>query len=178
MTNFVYIGTSLDGYIAAADGGLDWLEFVPVPDGDDLGFADFMHQIDAVVMGRTTFETVVGFGMGWSYPKPGLILSSKINSVPSGFSGQVSFTSGTPQEIVEHATSLGYRNLYIDGGTTIQNFLREDMIDELIVTQIPILLGGGVHLFGQLDGPLGFELVDCETLAGQLVKRRYRRKRD
>lgn len=64
MTNFVYIATSLDGYIAAADGGLDWLEFVPVPDGDDLGFAAFIHQIDVVVMGRTTFETVVGFGVG------------------------------------------------------------------------------------------------------------------
>lgn len=110
MVNIVYIGTSLDGYISAPDGSLDWLSYVPVPEGEDLGFAEFMGRVDAVVMGRKTFETLLGFGVGWHY-------------------------------------------------------------------EIPLLLGGGDRLFGELDRPLGFELVDTKVLLGQLVRRHYRRKR-
>lgn len=177
MTNFVYIGTSLDGFIADADGGLDWLDFVPAPEGDDLGFADFMARIDAVVMGRKTFETLIGFGLGWHYSKPGLILSTSMDSAPEAFADHVTFLRGSPAEIVAQAEAGGFQNLYIDGGETVQRFLRDDLIDELIITQIPILLGGGTRLFGHLDHPLGFELIGSETLAAQLVKRWYRRKR-
>ena len=111
MTNFVYIGTSLDGFIADADGGLDWLEFVPAPKGNDLGFSEFMARVDAVVMGRKTFETLIGFGLGWHYAKPGLILSTTIESAPSEFADHVSFLRGSPAEIVaqtaeRYATAL------------------------------------------------------------------------
>ncbi len=78
MSNIVYIGTSLDGYISAPDGDLDWLSYVPIPEGDDLGFSEFMDRIDAIVMGRKTFETLLGFGVGWHYPKPGIVLSSTL----------------------------------------------------------------------------------------------------
>jgi len=178
MANIVYIGTSLDGFISAPDGSLDWLSYVPIPEGNDLGFSEFMERIDAVVMGRKTFQTLLGFGVGWHYPKPGLILSSTMNSAPEEFANHVQFASGTPGEVVAFAKDQGFENLYIDGGTTIQGFLRDDLIDEMIFTQIPILLGGGDRLFGDLEQPLGFELVDSRVLLGQLVKRRYERKRD
>ncbi|WP_428407417.1 dihydrofolate reductase family protein [Hyphococcus sp.] len=177
MTNYVYLGASIDGYISARDGGLGWLEYVPTPKGDDLGFADFMAKVDAVVMGRKTFETLIGFGVGWHYPKPGIILSTTMNEAPEAFAGHVEFASGTPQEIVDFAKAKGFGNLYIDGGDTVRRFLAEDMIDEMIITTIPILLGGGVQLFGELDEHLGFELVKSEVLAGQLSKRHFRRKR-
>lgn len=178
MSNIVYIGTSLDGYISAPDGGLDWLSYVPIPEGDDLGFSEFMDRIDAVVMGRKTFETLLGFGVGWHYPKPGIILSSTLKSAPEEFADHIQFASGTPSEIVQLAKKQGFENLYIDGGTTIQRFLREDLIDELIITEIPLLLGGGDRLFGELDQRLGFELVDTKVLLNQLVRRHYQRKRD
>ena len=178
MSNIVYIGTSLDGYISARDGGLDWLSYVPIPKGNDLGFAEFMDGIDAVVMGRKTFETLLVFGVGWHYPKPGIVLSSTLRSAPEEFADHVQFASGTPAEIVELAREQGYENLYIDGGHTVQRFLRDDLIDELIITELPLLLGGGTRLFGELDKHLGFELVETNVLLGQLVKRRYRRKRD
>jgi len=143
MSNIVYIATSIDGYISAPDGGLEWLNYIPTPEGDDLGFAEFMERVDAVVMGRITFETVVGFGAGWPYPIPGLILSSTLGSAPQDFAGHVDFASGTPTEIVEIAKEKGFKNLYVDGGKTIQNFLRSDLIDELIISEIPLLLGGG-----------------------------------
>ena len=178
MSNIVYIGTSLDGHISAPDGSLDWLSYVPIPEGDDLGFSEFMDRVDAVVMGRRTFETVLGFDMGWHYPKPGIILSSTLKTVPEDFADHVQLASGTPSEIVQLANKQGFENLYIDGGTTIQRFLREDLIDEMIITEIPILLGGGDRLFGELDQFIGFELVDSKVLLNQLVKRRYQRKRD
>jgi dihydrofolate reductase len=177
MTNIVYIGTSLDGFISAPDGGLDWLSYVPIPEGDDLGFSEFMDRVDAVVMGRKTFETLIGFGVGWHYPKPGLILSSTLKSAPEAFADHIQFASGTPSEIVTLAKQLGYENLYIDGGVTVQRFLRDDLIDEMIITEIPILLGRGDRLFGDLDQQLGFELIESKVLFNQLVRRQYRRKR-
>lgn len=178
MSNIVYIGTSLDGYISAADGGLDWLSYVPVPEGDDLGFSEFMDRVDAVVMGRKTFETVLGFGMGWHYPKPGIVLSSTLQSLPDEFANHIQLANGTPGAIVQLVRKRGFENLYIDGGKTIQRFLREDLIDELIITEIPLLLGGGDRLFGTLDQSLGFELVDTKVLLNQLVKKHYRRNHD
>ena len=177
MSCFVYVGTSIDGYIAGPDGDLSWLEYVKPPEGDDLGFAEFMDRVDAVVMGRNTFETLIGFDVGWHYPKPGLILSSTLKSVPADFRDHVEITSGAPAQVVQQARSKGLHNLYIDGGLTVQRFLREDLIDELIITEIPVLLGGGTELFGSLDGLLGFDHVETTVLVDQLVKRRYRRRR-
>lgn len=175
MTNIVYIATSLDGYIAPEDGSLDWLETVPNPEGDDLGFNEFIQRVDAVVMGRLTFEVVEGFGIGWHYPVPGVILSSTMKSLPTEFEEKVALTSGTPQDVMAFAKAKGYHNLYIDGGTTIQHFLRADLVDEMIITEVPILLGGGDRLFGSLAEPLKFELVETTTLLGQMVKRHYKR---
>lgn len=176
-TNIVYLGLSLDGYIAGPDGDLGWLEYVPVPEGDDLGYGAFMQRIDAVVMGRITFETVLGFGMGWHYGKPGIILSSTLTEVPSEVADQVQLAHGTPADIVAVAEAQGYQSLYIDGGVTVQQFLQADLVDEMILATIPILVGGGIPLFGTLAGPLGFELLGSEVLADQIVKNHYRRKR-
>ncbi len=178
MSNIVYIGTSLDGYISSPDGSLEWLNSVPNPEGSDLGFSKFMERVDAIVMGRLTFETVVGVGRGWHYPKPGIILSSTLSSVPEEFADHVLLANGSPSAIVQLAHQQGYRNLYIDGGNTIQNFLREDLIDELIVTELPILLGGGDRLFGTIEQQLMFELVSTEILLGQMVKKHHRRRRE
>lgn len=177
MSNIVYIATSIDGHISSPDGTLDWLGTVPNPKGDDLGFSKFMDVVDAVVMGRLTFETVIGFGLGWHYPIPGIVLSSTLESVPAEFANDVQLTSGSPAEVVQFAQSSGFNNLYIDGGNTIQRFLQADMIDELIVTEIPILLGGGDRLFGSLEEQLTFELVSTDILLEQMVKKHYRRKR-
>ena len=176
MSNLVYIATSMDGRIAGPNGEIDWLECVPVPEGDDLGFGDFMARVDAVVMGRVTFETLIGFGVGWHYGKPGLILSTTMNEAPEPFRDHVHFAQGAPAQIVEQARRLGYEHLYIDGGETIQRFLAEDLIDELIVSELPVVLGGGPRLFGSLTDPLAFELVETELLARQIVKKRHRRR--
>ena len=178
MSNFVFIATSIDGFISAPDGNLDWLDYVPFPDGEDGGFADFIKRVDAIVMGRVTFETVVGFGRGWHYAVPGIVLSSTLSSAPAEFESHVEFAMGTPQEIVKSLNDQGYANLYIDGGATVQAFLREGLIDQMILTRIPVLLGGGIPLFSELPGMMRFTHVKTDVLHDQLVQSHYQRRKD
>lgn len=175
--NVVYIATSIDGYIADRNGGLEWLNIVPNPEHKDLGFTDFMNRIDALVMGRTTFETVVGFGGEWPYSKPVFVLSTTMGKVPEAFKDKAEVVKGTPVKVTEQLNKRGFNRLYIDGGKTIQSFLREDMIDELIITRIPILLGGGFPLFADLPQEMEFEHLKSELLLNALTQDSYRRKR-
>lgn len=177
MPNTVYVATSLDGYIADRDGGLGWLESTPHPAGDDLGFAAFMEGIDALVMGRVTFETVLGFDCAWPYTKPVFVLSTSLTSTPAELRGKGEVIQGSPDDVSEDLARRGFTRLYVDGGRTIQGFLEADRIDELILTTLPVLLGGGTPLFGVLPATLAWDLVGTEVLLDALVQSRYRRKR-
>jgi dihydrofolate reductase len=170
-----YIATSIDGFIAKADGALDWLP--EPPSGEDYGWADFIAEIDAIVMGRHTFETVLGFD-AWSYEgTPVLVLSSTLRAVPAHLSAKAEVACMEPQDLLADLAKRGYERVYIDGGKTIQSFLRHDLLDELVITTIPILLGGGIPLFGPLDQPLRWEHASTQVLSGGLVKATYRRPR-
>jgi len=170
--NYVYIAASLDGYIATANGGLDWLHEMPNPDDNDYGYAEFINLIDVMVMGRHTYEKVRTFGE-WPYEKKVFVLSSVLKEVPEELVDRVEILSGSPREIVSTIHAAGYKDLYIDGGITIQKFLENDLIDELIVTRIPILLGGGIPLFGKLDSPLRFTHKNTEIYQQALIKSHY-----
>ncbi len=175
--NIVYIGRSLDGYIAGKNGELDWLDSVPNPEGSDMGFYDFMAQIDAMLMGRNTFETVCNFKGEWPYNIPVFVLSDSLQEIPSTFQSKATLVKGTLKEILRTIHKAGYHSLYIDGGLTIQSFLKEDLIDEMIISTLPILLGGGIPLFGELTTSLMFEHVESKVFLEQIVQDTYRRKR-
>ncbi len=175
MANVVFIGVSLDGYIADRNGSLDFLQSVPNPEHNELGFSEFMNSIDALLMGRKTYETVLGFGGHWPYSKPVFVLSNLLTSLPEHLKGKVELVSGPIEEVVQQLNQRGFENLYIDGGKLIQSFLQRDMIDELIISQIPILLGGGTPLFGALQSHLMFEHVETEVLLDAIVKSHYKR---
>lgn len=175
--NKVFIARSLDGYIADRDGGLDWLYLVPNPDQLDLGYESFIQGVDAIVMGRNTFETVCSFEMEWPYNKPVYVLSSSLKSIPEKLKAKVEVLRGTPREVLEEIHLKGYHRLYIDGGRTIQDFLKEDLIDELIITTIPILLGGGPALFGELPRAMEFDHAWSRLYLDALVQDCYKRKR-
>ena len=175
--NIVFIARSLDGYIAGKNGELDWLELIPNPEHIDMGFGSLMQEIDAIVMGRTTFEVVCNFGGEWPYPKPVFVLSHTLKAIPPQLAQQVTLTKGSPQEVLSQIHQKGYEKLYIDGGQTVQRFLQADLIDELRITTIPILLGGGFPLFGDLPSPLEFEHVESKVFLHQIVQDWYRRKR-
>ena len=177
-TNKVYIGTSLDGFIADTKGGIEFLDSIPFPEGIDMGYNDFMAGVDALVMGRVTFETVLGFDVDWPYQKPVYVLSSKGIDIPQDLvKKNVSLVSGTIPDVLEKIHSNGHHHLYIDGGKTIQSFLREDLIDEMIITTIPVLIGDGFPLFSSLDEHLLFECVSSTVFFDKVVQSRFVRKR-
>ena len=177
MSNLVFIATSLDGYISDKDDGLDWLQLVPNPDNLDLGWGKFIAGIDAIVMGRKTPEKVCSFDCPWPYPKPVFVLSNSLSSVPEEYDGKAELISGSLSDVLATIHGKGHRELYIDGGTTIQNFLKEDLIDEMIVSVLPILLGGGLPLFGELAEPMDFDHVKTEVLLDAIVQTHYHRRR-
>lgn len=175
--NIVFIARSLDGYIAGPNGEIDWLHATPNPDGIDMGFVALMEEVDAIVMGRGTFEVVCGFEGPWPYAKPIFVLSNTLKVLPEKAQGKATLVKGELEEVLASIFNLGHHTLYVDGGQTIQSFLREDRIDELRITTLPILLGGGSTLFGALPEPMQWEHVHSEVLLGQLVQNHYRRSR-
>ncbi len=174
--NIVFIAKSLDGYISDKNGGLDWLQSIPNPENNDMGYSKFIENIDAIVMGRKTFETVCSFGIDWPYRVPVFVLSKTLKNIEEKYIGKVELIQGSLADCIGEINKKGYHTLYIDGGKTIQSFLKEDLIDELIITTLPILLGGGSRLFSNLPKELKFEHVDTQVFLHEIVQSRYQRK--
>lgn len=166
----VFIATSLDGFIAREDGALDWL---PVGGGEPHGYAEFIATVDALVIGRKTFETVLSFD-AWPYgKKPVIVLSTTLSKVTVPDGAMCEVMAGTPYEIVRRLTQRGMKHLYVDGGVTIQGFLAAGLIQRLIITRIPVLLGSGIPLFGPLSHDIRLEHVATRSFAGGMVQSEY-----
>ena len=176
MANIVYIAASIDGFIATSDGGVEWLDEIPNPDESDFGWFDFIAGIDAILMGRNSFEKVLSFGV-WHYEVPVFVLSNSLENVPEDMADKAEIVSGSIHEVSDQLKQLGHKNIYVDGGKLIQSFLAADMIDELIITTIPILLGSGIPLFGEQEQSLWFVHKSTEVFNEALVKRHYVRER-
>lgn len=174
MANKVYVAVSLDGYIARKNGSIDWLSDIPNPEGSDFGFSEFINSIDAIVMGRKTFEQVLTFGE-WPYSKPVFVLSNSLSSLPDNLTGKAEIINGDPYSIIDKLNSRGFMNLYIDGGNTIQEFISSRLIDELIITTVPVLLGEGIPLFGNNIQDQWFDYSGTEVLNNMLVKNHYKK---
>ena len=151
IESIVFIAASLDGYIARRDGGLDWLDEANqrVPEGEECGFFSLMASVDALVMGRKTFEKILSFDQ-WVYgDTPVIVLTHKTIALSANFTGHVSFACKPVAELVTDLENRGMRRVYVDGACTIQNFLKAGLISEITITTIPIILGQGIPLFSQ-----------------------------
>ena len=170
MQASVFVGTSLDGYIARADGAFD---FLPPGGGEPHGYDEFMTTVDALVIGRNTFETVLNLDT-WPYgQKPVFVLSTHSPAAaPPG--AVVEYMSGNAGEIVSRLASRGIQHIYVDGGITIQRFLRAGLIQRLIITRVPVLIGGGVPLFGELSGDIRLRHIATRSFSSGLVQSEYR----
>lgn len=171
--NSVFIATSLDGFIAGKNGELDWLPIIPEINHIDTGYDDFTSRIDALVMGRNTFETVCAFDGNWPYQKPVFVISNSLKEIPGEYAGKVFLVNGTLTKILLKIHQQGFHRLYIDGGKTIQSFLKEDLIDEMIITTIPILLGEGIPLFDKLPNQMIFECVKSICFLGKVGQNHF-----
>jgi dihydrofolate reductase len=171
MKASVFIATSLDGFIARPDGALDWL---PAAGGEEHGYTEFMATVDAIVIGRNTFEKVLTFG-AWPYgTKQVVVLSTRPSEVIPPGDAVCDVMAGTPHEIVARLHERGMTHLYIDGGVTVQRFLEAGLIQRLIITRIPVLLGIGIPLFGPLSHDIRLEHVATRSYSSDLVQSEYR----
>jgi dihydrofolate reductase len=175
----VFIATSLDGFIAREDGRIDWLEQANrlAPPGEDCGFGAFFAKTDVLVMGRKTFETVLDFPE-WPYgTKPVVVVTHRPDAlvIPEKIRSTVSATSETPGALVSRLAAQGMKELYIDGGALIRSFLAADLIDEITVTQIPVLIGSGLPLWGGDMRDRWLRLVQVKHFDFGFVQLRYER---
>jgi dihydrofolate reductase len=170
MTASVFIGTSVDGFIARRN---DDLDFLPPGGGEPHGYNEFIATVDAIVIGRKTFEKVLTLGP-WAYGrKRVVVLSSRPLDLSAAVGGVVEQMSGPPAEIVSRLAASGAHHLYIDGGVTIQRFLRAGLIQRLIITRVPVLIGEGVPLFGTLPRDIPLRHVATRHYPSGLVQSEY-----
>lgn len=172
----VYIATSADGFIATSNGGIEWLLRSEYEDAGKIGlvYSEFISTVDAIVMGRHTFEKALTFDEWYYEGTEVIVLTTQNIKVPENLTGKVRFKSGPPQKIVEELANEGKKHLYIDGGITIQQFLKEKLINQLTITEIPILLGSGIPLFGNEGTEQPLELIEVFTSNSGTVQKRYR----
>jgi dihydrofolate reductase len=169
MLATVFVGASVDGFIARPDGGLDWLPTAP----EEHGYTEFIATVDALVIGRATFETVLGFSE-WPYgDKRVIVLSSRPLDLAALRDRPVEQMGGEPAEIVARLEARGVGHIYVDGGITIQRFLRAGLIHRLIVTRVPVLIGQGIPLFGPLDADVRLRHVRTRDFPSGLVQSEY-----
>jgi dihydrofolate reductase len=181
FTGSVFLGMSVDGFIARSDGTLSFLDggeqpddgAAPAPDdgtGGDFGFADFVASIDAVVMGRSTYEFIQPFA-DWPYQgKPVHVLSSTLDP---GADGRITVHPSF-DEAVAALGAAGYRRVYVDGGRTVHTFLRAGLIADLTLSRVPVLIGTGLTPFGELAADIALEHVRTQSFAGGMVQSTYR----
>jgi dihydrofolate reductase len=170
MQTSVFIGTSVDGFIARPNGSFD---FLPEGGGEPHGYKEFFASVDALVIGRKTYETVEAFPE-WPYGEKQVVV---LSSMPLNFSklrgAKIEQMAGTPTEIVSRLEVRGIRHIYVDGGITIQQFLRAGLIQRLIITQVPVLIGQGIPLFGVLPRDIHLKHVRTQSYKSGLVQTEY-----
>ncbi len=172
----VYIATSLDGFIARKNGDIDWLDAaVTIPAGEDCGYYSFFKDVDAMVMGRHTYEKVLSFGKDkWHYgDTPVIVMSSQpITFVPE-WPGNLHHSSETPLALCERLNGEGIKHVYVDGGITIGRFLSEGLVDEMTISLIPIILGDGIPLFDRLEADIPLKCLRTTIFECGLVQIKY-----
>ena len=173
ISGHVFIATSLDGYIAKLDGGIDWLISRDNAD-EDHGFNDFIKEMDGIIMGRGTFETLLGFDP-WPYTVPVAVLSKTLTAkdLPINFKAKIRILNSSPAEAIETLANEGWRKVYVDGGLTIQSFLREKLISDMVITTVPVLLGEGRPLFGPTNAEISLTHSSTKAFPSGLVQSKY-----
>ncbi|MBF0381087.1 MAG: dihydrofolate reductase [Magnetococcales bacterium] len=177
MQAYVFIAVSADGFIARKNGDLDWLpgsDGSGPEDGEDYGYKEFFATIDTLVMGRHSFEKVLTFGE-WPYKdKKVVVLSSKKDATPQHLKEYVQWLNCSPPELVKKLSSQGDSHIYVDGGKTIQGFLYHVLINKIILTRVPVLIGDGIPLFGPLAGDIKLKHIKTQDYPSGFVQTHYK----
>ncbi|MES9900400.1 MAG: dihydrofolate reductase family protein [Sedimenticola sp.] len=177
----VYIATSADGYIATPDGGVDWLYTSGNLEADmgseDMGFKVFMDSIDCMIMGRKCMEMISSMNLTpeqWPYGDIRIIvLSNTVNEPPENLHGKVEMYSGDIQDLILKLEGSGFKHAYIDGGSTTTSFINLQLINDMIITKVPVLLGEGIPLFGKINRRVKLENAKATAFQNEFVQVKY-----
>ena len=170
---YVFMATSLDGFVAREDNSLDWLMKYGVDESDN-SFEEFTKTIDVLVMGSGTFKTVLGFNQ-WPYQMHTYVISRTLtqNDVPEDLQNKVTIKNLNPEELMKLLYDNGHKKVYVDGGKLVQSFLNKGLITEITLTQIPILIGKGKRIFGEMENDIDLELVSTKPMKFGFVQNHY-----
>ncbi len=163
-----FLAASLDGFIARTNGGLDWLARVEAS-GEDYGFAAFLASVDAIAVGRGTYDAVLAFAE-WPYAGKRVVVLTHRPAAPRR---DETFASGTPGEVMSALEAAGARRVYVDGGATVSAFLRAGLLDDLTLSVVPVVLGEGIRLFQPPLPERALALRDARSFPSGLVRLRY-----
>ena len=179
----VFIATSADGYIATKDGGVEWLETagksgVDMGNESDMGFINYMSSVDCMIMGRKCMEKISSFNLTpeqWPYGDARIIvLSNTVNCPPDNLNEKVEIYSGEISALITKLENDDFHHAYIDGGTTITNFINLKLINEMTITRAPVLLGDGIPLFGKTGQPIKLEDAQATAYPNDFIQIKYR----
>jgi len=171
MRTSVFVGVSLDGFLARKNDRYDFLTLKP---GEDNGYDAFMRTVDCVVLGRRTYEIVRPFPE-WPYEQRlVIVLSRGLKELKPPPGAVCELMNASPRAVVQELEKRGMKHAYIDGGTTIQAFLREGLIQEITIGRFPVLIGEGVPLFGWLPKDVQLELLSSTSFPSGAVRSEYR----
>ncbi|MGW9686903.1 dihydrofolate reductase family protein [Flagellimonas sp. 2504JD1-5] len=171
---YVFMASSLDGFVAREDNSLDWLMKYGVDENDN-SFEEFTNQMDVLVMGSGTFKTVLGFNQ-WPYKMPTFVISGTLAQadVPKSLQNKVTIKNLNPIELMQFLYKEGFKKAYVDGGKLVQSFINKGLICEITLTQIPILIGKGKRLFGEIEKDIDLELINSKRMKFDFVQNHYR----
>lgn len=172
--NRLFIATSIDGYIARKDGSLDWLDAIPNPDNLDYGYYKFYDSIDTILMGRKTYEEVLGFGVDWPYPDCKTYVISQ-RAVDIKTENTYLMDGPFEKKVGELRQEKGKDIWVVGGGVLISSMLDLNLIDEMLITITPVILGEGISLFPNAPRETKFELVDTESFKTGFVNLVYKK---
>jgi len=172
-TGHVFIATSLDGFVARTDHRIDWLTKQPTT-GEEHGYEAFMEGVDGIIMGRGSYENVLTFG-DWPYSKPVIVMSRSLSpsDLPLALRDKVRLTSLTPAALMQSVAKDGWARAYVDGGKVVQSFIRDGLIDDIVLATIPILIGEGLSLFGATEEDIDLKLLNTAAFPSGIVQSHY-----
>ena len=170
-----FLGMSLDGFIAGPNDELDWLDEMPPIEGEDYGYLAFTSDVDALVMGRRTFETVVALVDEWPWNKPVVVMSSSMTELPDNAKDCEIFR-GSPKALANLAEGRRWKKIYIDGGQLVSSFINTGLLCSMIVSILPVVRGEGIPLLGGLDAPQWLDHLATKTYQNGMVQLTYERK--
>lgn len=174
METVVYIATSLDGFVAREDGALDWLMDPDYAiEGEDYGFNQVFESVSCLVMDQVTFENICQFEEWPCGDKRLIVMSKALTDLPEGLPDTVELYSGKPAALLNKLRKEGEKQVYLDGAALIHTFLKEGLVNRLILNRIPVLIGSGETLFGELKQDQKFIHKHTKAYASGLVQSEF-----